>query len=358
MTRTLATAFTRQIGIEYPLIQAPMAGTSTVALAVAVANSGGLGSFAVGTLAPAAIRSGVAAIREQTAQPFNVNLFVLEPATASAAELDAAMALLNPIRAELGLAPATIPARYSEDYDAQLEAVIELKVPLVSATFGLMSAAAIERLHAAGSLVIGTATNVAEALAWERNGADFICAQGAEAGGHRGTFIGSAEDSMIGSMALVPQVVDAVKVPVIAAGGIMDGRGIAAALALGAQAAQLGTAFVSCPEAASHAAWKELLRSASDTSTRATRTFSGRHARGIVNEYVRRMLPHESGLPAYPIQNALTGEIRKAAAAANRPEYLSLWAGQAAGLSRARAPGIGAAELVRQLMQETLARRA
>jgi nitronate monooxygenase len=357
MASRLATSFTQQIGIDYPLIQAPMAGTSTVALAVAVANSGGLGSFAAGTLAPEAICTGVAAIRAQVAKPFNVNLFVIESATPGATELEAAFALLNPIRAELGLAPATPPAKYSQDYREQLDTVIALKVPLVSATFGLMDAVSIERLHAAGGRVIGVATNVAEALAWEANGADFICAQGAEAGGHRGTFIGRAEDSMIGSMALVPQVVDAVRVPVIAAGGIMDGRGIAAALALGAQAAQLGTAFVACAEAASHAAWKELLRSASDTSTRATRTFSGRHSRGIVNEYVRRMAPYESSLPAYPVQNALTAEIRKAAAAANRPDYLSLWAGQAAGMSRAREPGIHAADLVAQLVRETRAAR-
>jgi nitronate monooxygenase len=357
MTRPLATAFTQQMGIDYPLIQAPMAGTSTVALAVAVANSGALGSFAVGTLSPQAIRSGVAEIRAQTAKPFNVNLFVLDTATPTTAELDAALDLLGSIRAELGLPRATAPEKYSENFEEQLDAVVELKVPLVSATFGLMDAASVERLHRAGSLVIGTATNVAEALAWQDNGADFICAQGSEAGGHRGTFIGDAADSMIGTMALVPQVVDAVRLPVIAAGGIMDGRGIAAALTLGAQAVQMGTAFVSCVEAASHAAWKELLRSASDTSTRATRTFSGRHARGIVNEYVRRMTPHEAGLPAYPVQNALTGEIRKAAAAANRPEYMSLWAGQAAGLSRARRLGIGAAELVALLVQETQAIR-
>ncbi len=149
-------------------------------------------------------------IREQTAQPFNVNLFVIDAAAPSAAELDAAMALLNPIRAELGLPPATAPASIARITDEQLETVLALKVPLVSATFGLMDAASIERLHAAGSRVIGVATNVAEALAWQHNGADFICAQGAEAGGHRGTFIGRAEDSMIGTMALVPQVVDAV----------------------------------------------------------------------------------------------------------------------------------------------------
>ncbi|MEO8839747.1 MAG: nitronate monooxygenase [Herbaspirillum sp.] len=355
MTHALGTTFTQQIGIDFPLIQAPMAGTSTVAMAIAVAKSGALGSFATGSLAPDAIRAGVAEIRQQTDKPFNVNLFVVAPAAPSPAELEAAFALLNPIRAELGLPPASAPAKFGQNCAEQLETVIELKVPLVSATFGLLSAASIERLHLAGSKVIGVATNVAESLAWKHNGADYICAQGAEAGGHRGTFIGTCEDSMIGTMALVPQVVDAVGIPVIAAGGMMDGRGIAAALTLGAQAAQLGTAFVSCAEAASHTAWKALLRTAADTSTRATPTFSGRHARGIVNDYIRRMTPHLAELPPYPVLNALTREIRTAAAKANRPEYLSLWAGQAAGMSNRRADGIGAAELVRQLIEETSA---
>ena len=185
-----------------------------------------------------ALNSGaiVNAIREKTQGPFNINLFVQETPHPTEPELQKAFALLNPIRTKLGLAPATPLAAYCEDFRAQLEVLIELKLPVVSFTFGLLDAESVERLHRAGSVVIGTATNLAEAHAWKDNGADIICAQGAEAGGHRGTFIGSYDDSMIGTMALVPQIVDGVGLPVIAAGGIMDGRGIAAALALGAHA--------------------------------------------------------------------------------------------------------------------------
>lgn len=352
MTTTLSTELTRRLRIRFPIVQGPMNGASTLAMAAAVCNAGGLGSFAATPLAPDAIATGVATLRAQTAHPFNVNLFVLDQPQPDADELRRATALLAPIRAELGLPAAAPSGKYCENFRDQLEMLIRLKVPVASFTFGLLDAASVERLHAAGSLVIGTATNVAEALAWQQNGADIICAQGAEAGGHRGTFIGPFEDSMIGTLALVPQVVDAVRLPVIAAGGVMDGRGIAACLMLGAQAAQLGTAFLPCAESAIHPGWKELLRGAQDTSTRTTRAFSGRPARGIVNDFMRRMAGHETEVPAYPIQNALTAEIRKAAGQANRMEFMSLWAGQAAGLSRARAPGIDAAQLVAQLADE------
>jgi nitronate monooxygenase len=185
--------------------------------------------------------------------------------------------------------------------------------------------------------------------ACEAAGVDFVCAQGFEAGGHRGTFLGDLENSAIGLMALVPQIVDAVKIPVIAAGGIMDGRGIAAAFALGADAAQLGTAFLTCTESGIHQDYKRRLLSASDDSTRLTRTFSGRYARGIVNEFMERMRPFEKDVPAYPVQNALTADLRQAAMKQNRMEYYSMWAGQGAGMSRA----MPAAELVAKLVDET-----
>lgn len=352
---TFTNALLKRLDIRLPIVQGPMNGASTPAMAAAVSNAGGLGSLAVSLLTPEAIESNVAALRQQTDKPFNINLFVLDKPQPGADELARAAALLAPIRVELGLPPAVPLDKYGENFRDQLETMIRLKVPVASFTFGLLDAVDIERLHAAGSLVIGTATNVAEAQAWAHNGADMICAQGAEAGGHRGTFIGPFENSMIGTLALVPQIADAVALPVIAAGGVMDGRGIAATLMLGAQAAQLGTAFLPCAESAIHAGWKELLRSAADTSTRTTRAFSGRHARGIVNAYMQRMAPHEAELPAYPVQNALTADIRQAAGKANRMEFMSLWAGQAAGLSRTRAVGIGATELVGQLADETRA---
>ncbi len=242
-----------------------------------------------------------------------------------------------------------MPARFCEPFEDQFEALLEAAPRLASFTFGILTHAQVERLHARGTLVSGTATNVAEARAWAGVGADFICAQGAEAGGHRGTFIGNYEDSLIGTMALVPQMDDAVDIPVIAAGGIMDGRGIAAALMLGAGAVQKGTAFLTCPEASAHPGWQRLLRESPDTATGVTMAFSGRMARGISNDFMRRMAGHQHQVPPYPVQNALTGEIRAAAAKAGRTDYLSLWAGQGLTMSR----GLPAAELMAQLEAET-----
>ncbi|WP_323120849.1 NAD(P)H-dependent flavin oxidoreductase [Burkholderia alba] len=353
MPRPLSTPLTRQLGIELPIVQGPMNGGSPPDMVIAVANAGALGSLAAAALGPDAIRAQVAAIRAGTSKPFNVNLFVLDTPAPSDDEIRRALDRLQPVRAALGLEPGRPLERYCEDFRQQLDALIELEVPVASFTFGLLDAPSIERLHRAGSLVVGTATNVAEALAWEANGADVICAQGAEAGGHRGTFLGHPDASMIGTLALVPQIVDAVSRPVIAAGGIMDGRGIAAALTLGAQAAQLGTAFLTSAESPIHPAWQAQIRGAADTSTRTTRAFTGRPARGIVNDYMRHMAAHEQDVPAYPVQNALTLEIRKAAGAANRPDFISLWAGQAAGMSGRRAARIPAAALVQDLADET-----
>lgn len=335
---------------RYPIIQAPMAGGATTPeLVAAVSNAGGLGSLAGVLLSPNRLREAIHQIRQLTDQPFNVNLFVLEPVEVELGVLEAALDRLQPIRAELGLPPAAAPQKFSEDFGAQLEVLLEEKPPVVSFHFDIVSAQVVERLHKAGCKVIGTATNVAEALAWEQAGADYVCAQGGEAGGHRGTFIGPFEQSMTGTLALVPQVADAVKVPVIAAGGIMDGRGIAAALLLGASAVQMGTAFLTCPESGAHPMYKQALLEAKGDPTVVTPTFSGRPARGLRNAFIERMQPYEAQVPPYPIQNALTGEIRQAAAKAGRIEYMSLWAGQAASLCR----NLPAAELVETLMQET-----
>lgn len=348
----VSNALTTLLGLRHPLIQAPMAGGATTPeLVAAVSNAGALGSFAAATLSPAAMREGVARLRQLTERPFNVNLFVLDEPAPSDAEIARAQARLDPLRAELGLPPGGRPARFCEDNRAQLETLIELAPPVVSFTFGLLDAATVARLHAAGSLVIGTATTVAEARAWEAVGADLICAQGCEAGGHRGTFLGDPQQANIGLLALLPQVAAAVQVPVIAAGGLMDGRGIAASLLLGAQAAQLGTAFLCCPESGIPPIWKEAILAAGDDSTRLTRAFSGRYARGIANDFMRRFAAEEQQVPAYPVQNALTADIRQAATRQGRAEYLSLWAGQGAGMARA----LPAAELVRVLMDELAA---
>jgi nitronate monooxygenase len=215
-----------------------------------------------------------------------------------------------------------------------------------SFTFGILPREMLDACRKAGIATMGTATTVAEARALEQSGVDFVCAQGAEAGGHRGTFDRDAEPPLIGTLALVPQVVDAVRLPVIAAGGIMDGRGFAAALALGASAVSLGTAFLRCPEAGTSAPYRAALRQARDEATVITRAFSGRAARGLANRFTREM----SGAPIapYPIQNALTREIRAAAAKLGDPGFLSLWAGQAAALARE----MPAEELVAQIVRE------
>jgi len=341
-----ATAFTRAFGARLPVIQAPMAGGATTPeLVAAVCNAGGMGAFAAATLGPEAILAGVARIRALTDRPFCVNLFVLGAPAPQPAQVERALGWLAPMHAELGIAPPAVPARFCEDPEAQFEALLEAAPALASFAFGVHDAHQVARLHARGCQVAGTATHVAEARAWEAAGADFVCAQGAEAGGHRGTFIGACEDAMIGTLALVPQVVDAVRVPVIAAGGIMDGRGIAAALMLGAAAAQMGTAFLDCDESGIAPAWKQALRTACDTSTQVTQAFSGRMARGIANDFMRRMAAHGREVPAYPVQNALTGALRAAAGKASRPEYMSLWAGQGVAMSRTRS----AAGLMRDL---------
>lgn len=343
------TGFVADFGLQHPLVQAPMAGGATTPeLVAAVSNAGALGSFAAAVLSPQAMLEGAARIRALTAKPFNVNLFVLDPRDPTAGELARAQALLDPIRAELGIPVGHSPARWCEDPREQLEALIEISPPVASFAFGVHDRATVSRLKKAGSRVIGAATNVAEARAWEAAGADAVCAQGAEAGGHRGTFIGDFTDACIGTMALVPALAAAVKIPVLAAGGIMDGRGIAAALALGAQAAQLGTAFLCCTESAIPEVWKRAVREARDDGTRLTRAFSGRYARGVINEYMNRMRAFEHELPAYPVMNALSGDIRAAAAKQGRPEYMSLWAGQGAG----RARTLPAADLVAALMDE------
>ena len=348
-----ATPFSTRFNLRLPVVQAPMAGGATPpALVAAVANAGALGFLAAAPFGPDKIASEVAAIRALTDRPFGANLFVLDPAHPDETVVRRALEAIDPLRAHIGLAPGQPLTRYAPDFREQLDALVALRLPVVSFTFGVPSSADIARLKAAGSYVIGTATHVAEGLAWRDAGADAIAAQGAEAGGHRGTFIGAPEEALIGTMALVPQLVDATGLPVIAAGGIMDGRGVAAALALGAQAAQVGTAFLTCAESAVPDAWKTRVRESSDIATSVTRAISGRHARGIRNPLMEQLERHPDTIAPYPVQNALTQELRQAASRANNGDYLSLWSGQGAPLGRRRGAEVGAAELVDALARE------
>lgn len=351
----LDTALMRRLGADLPIIQAPLAGGGdTPELVAAVGMAGGFGFMGAAYLPPERILAFGRAVREKTARPFGVNLFAPAATAGTAVASAAVLRRLAPYYAELGLpAPDTTPTQVFESFDAQFAAALACGANAMSFTFGLPPAAALAAVKARGLLLIGTATNVAEAVLLEAAGVDAIVAQGAEAGGHRGTFHGSFEASLVGTIALVPQIVDAVKVPVIASGGIMDGRGLAAARMLGAQAVQMGTAFLSCPESGIAACYRAAIREAHETGTCITRAFSGRPARGLVNRFLVEMQAAEAAdeVAPFPLQNALTRPLRSAAAARNRPEFLSLWAGQAARLARAEP----AAALVARVAREARA---
>jgi len=341
-----ATAFTGRMGIAHPLVLAPMAGgPSTPALCAAVSEAGGLGSLGGAYVPPQKLREEIRAVRAATSRPFAVNLFADDGVSADEATLRAAQQALQPYRNELGLPASSSPAPSIKLADA-FAILIEERVPVFSFTFGIPPREMLDACRKSGIATMGTATTVAEAKALEQAGVDFICAQGAEAGGHRGTFDRDAPPGLVGTMALVPQVVDAVRLPVIAAGGIMDGRGAVAALALGAAAVSLGTAFLRCPEAGTSPAYRAALRDAGDDSTVITHAFSGRAARGLANRFTREM----AGAPRapYPVQNSLTREIRAAATKASNAGFLSLWAGQAAALAREIPAGQLVAEIVRE----------
>lgn len=336
------------LGVDVPILLAPMAGAGGSALALAVAQAGGLGALPCAMLSPDAIRAEVAAFRAATRAPLNLNFFCHVPPVADAERERKWRERLAPYYAELGIDPAASPpAAGRAPFDAALCALVEeLRPELVSFHFGLPAPDLLARVRAAGAKVLSSATTVEEAVWLERAGCDAIIAQGAEAGGHRGMFLAADPGAQPGTMALVPQIVDAVHVPVIAAGGIGDGRGIAAAFALGASAVQLGTAFLFCPESTITPAHREALRHAGPTAL--TNVFTGRPARGIVNRIVREVGPLSPLAPAFPLAGAAVAPLRQA----NPAEFGPLWSGQAAALGRA----LPAAELTRRLAEETLAR--
>ncbi|HEV2532369.1 nitronate monooxygenase [Phenylobacterium sp.] len=334
--------------LPIPIVQAPMAGASSPEMALAVSRAGGLGSVAAAAFPPDEIGRAAALMRSGTDAPFGINLLVSTATQPDAAELDRALERLRPFYEALGAPVPERPNRFAHDFDGQFEAVVRAAPPVASFAFDMISGERIAALQAAGSYVIGTANTVAEARAWAEAGADGICAQGAEAGGHRGNFLADLDDSLVGTMALTATVIAAVDLPVIAAGGIMDGKGVAAVLALGAAAAQMGSAFLMADEAITGPLWQQAIAAAPDDPTRLTRAFSGRYARGLENRFMREMRPFEREVPPYPVQNRLTQPLRAAAAAAGDPEMVSLWAGQAVKLA-----GPGDAEtLVRRWWSE------
>ncbi|MFN7319737.1 MAG: NAD(P)H-dependent flavin oxidoreductase [Methylobacterium sp.] len=337
--------------LAMPIIQSPMLGAAGEALTLAVSKVGGMGSLAAASMTPAALRAAVVKLRSETDKPFAINLFVLPPVKADAAEVRDSMARLAPWRERYGLPAQIIPNQWAEPFEPQFAALLEAAPPAASFTFGILTHEQVLALKSRGTFVVGTATTVAEAKAWEAVGADAVCAQGFEAGGHRGTFLKHVGESQIGTLALLSTIREAIAAPVIAAGGITDGRAIAAALARGAAAVQIGTAYLLSEEAATSTPWRRAIAEVADDATHLTRVFSGRYARGIENDFMREMQEFSDEIPAYPIQNALTQEMRAAAAKAGDAQALSLWAGQSVKLAR---PG-AAAEITCQLWADAQA---
>lgn len=338
--------FVRRLGIGVPIIQAPMVGPKAP-LAAAVSAAGGLGSLACAALTPEQIRSEVAAIRRETVAPFNLNFFCHTPSAPDPAREAAWRAVLAPYYEEFGLDPAApVTMANRAPFDAAMaDVVCDLRPAVVSFHFGLPVEPLLRRVRDAGCLILSSATTVREARWLAERGVDAVIAQGAEAGGHRGMFLTDAAASQVGTIALVPQIVDAVDVPVIAAGGIGDSRGVTAAFALGASAVQVGTAYLRCPEAGISTPYRAALAAARDEDTALTNVLTGRPARGLLTRAVRELGPVSPLAPAFPGAAVALQPLRMAAEAAGSGDFSPLWSGQAVGLSRERS----AAELTRLL---------
>lgn len=352
----IETPLSRRLGLRHPIIQAPLAGGGdTPALVAAVSDAGALGFIGAAYLTAAQIAETARVVRAMTTRPFGINLFIATPLSETPNDPSPAIARLAPYFAELGLPPPALPQTSASSFDAQFAAALASGAAVFGFTLGLMDESAAAAVKARKMFLVGTATTVEEAIALERRGVEAVVVQGSEAGGHRATFAGEFAGAMIGTMALVPQVVDAVRIPVIASGGVMDGRGIAASLALGAEAVQMGTAFLVTAEAGIPDVYKQAILTAAEHETRITRAFSGRPARGIVNRFMREIDAAEreaaGDILPFPLQNALTRPLRAEAARRGRSEFLSLWAGQGVRMARP----LPASQLVARLGEETVA---
>ena len=341
--------FLRELGITHPIIQAPMAGgPSTPQLVAAVSNAGGLGSLGSAYSTPEQITSDIHKVRALTDKPFNVNLFAGGYAPEMPVDAGPMLALLAEIHQALDLPPPALPAWPKNPFAEQLQAVLEARPAVFSFTLGIPEPEAIARLKAAGILIFGTATTVQEGRMLQASGVTAIVAQGAEAGSHRGTFAGPFESAMVPTLELVRSLDAALATPILASGGLMDGGDIAQALARGACGAQLGSAFLTCPEAGTPEAYRRAILAARADTTVITRAFSGRPARGLLNTFISKLEGQEKIILPFPLQNALTRPMRTAAAKLGEAGYLSLFVGQ--GVRRARA--LPAAELMQLLVAE------
>lgn len=339
----------RTLGIEHPIVQGPMGGgPSTPELVAAVSNAGGLGSLGAAYLTPDQIVDSIWRIRSLTDRPFNVNLFAGGYEHPGCVDPEPMLGLLAGIHAVLELPRPALPASTSDPFPEQFEAVMESPPPIFSFTFGIPRPDVMNRLRARGIAILGTGTTVQEARMLTAAGVTAVVLQGEEAGAHRGTFAGPFEAAMVPTLDLVAEAARAVPVPVIASGGLMDGRDVAAAIKLGASAVQLGTAFLVCSESGAPEAHKQAILTANRDTTVVTRAFSGRPARGLRNAFIEALEGKDDAILPFPLQNALTRPMRTAAGKRGNAGYLSLWAGR--GVARARSMPAG--ELVRRLVGE------
>lgn len=353
MTRWQDRRLLELFGIELPIIQAPMAGATTVAMVVAASNAGGLGSLPSAQFGVEQLRDALRQVRDATSKPINVNFFCHATPDDNEAAQTRWRAILAPYFIELGLDPSTPTSGAGRaPFDHMFcEVVEEFRPNVVSFHFGLPETSLVDRVRATGAKVVSSATTVEEAVWLETNGVDAVIAMGFEAGGHRGNFLTDDMSTQVGTMALVPQIVDAISVPVIAAGGISDGRGVAAGLMLGASAVQVGTAYLYCPEAKIPAVHAAALDGATDNSTAITNVFTGRPARGVLNRIMRELGPLSKSVPPFPTAGAALAAVRAKAEASGRDDFTNLWSGQAARLAE-RLP---AGELTRRLFDHALA---
>jgi nitronate monooxygenase len=336
----------RLLGIELPIIQAPMAGVQGSALAIAVSSAGGLGSLPCAMLSLDAVRNELSAT-SQTARPFNVNFFCHTPPAFDAEREAIWKAALSPYYRAFGIDPESIPAGPGRaPFDAEAaELLSEFKPAVVSFHFGLPSPELLTRVKKAGSKILSSATTVDEAVWLEAHGADAIIAQGVEAGGHRGMFLSDDLTTQVGTLALVPQIVQKVRVPVIAAGGIADSKGVAAAMMLGAAGVQIGTAYLLCAEATTTALHRAALKSEAARHTAMTNVFTGRPARGIVNRVMRELGPISTAVPAFPLAASAIAPLRAHAESRGSDDFSPLWSGQ----NNSGCKEISAADLTREL---------
>jgi nitronate monooxygenase len=345
------TILTEILKIRLPLIQAPMAGGATTpALIAAVSNAGGLGALGAGYMNANEIRSAIKEIRKLTDHSFCVNLFIPQFYEVTNEQIEITKKILKQICPELNILIDKVAPPYLPSFEEQMNVVLEEKVPVFSFTFGIPSENIINALKSNGTVIIGTATSVTEAVMLEKTHVDAVVAQGMEAGGHRATFLGNEENALTNISFLAATMTHHIQIPVIASGGIMDAKGIYAAMQTGISGVQMGTAFLCCPESGIHPFYKQLLLNPQNNVTTLTRAFSGKLARGLLNKFIIQMQIHEDAILPYPAQNALTTPMRKEAAKKNRTDFMSMWAGENFHLCKA----IPAEHFIRLLNEEML----